>query len=305
MHPSIAVITLRLLTTMLLAGGVLSACSRQPALEADPFYGRGGHIEWLHVSEGRLKAELYATTPLSAHPILVVFLHGDLPNPTPSYQYAFAQAITQGIDSPAIPERARAQLAALPQLQDVMAAGFLRPGYTDNQGDRSDGDMGNAAGDNYTPEVVDAIALAVTRLKTKYAPRRVVLVGHSGGAAIAAGVLSRRPEVANAALLIACGCDPDAGRARMRLTRPNPMWKGATRSLQPIELAASVQKDIVVRLISGTNDDVALPEYSTRYAAALQGRGVDARVTLVPGAGHNIVFSPAVFAELIELLHGM
>ena len=77
--------------------------------------------------------------------MLLVVLHGDLPDPTPSYQYAFAQLVTQGVNGPALPEPVRGRLADWKPLQDVVAVGLLRPGYTDNAGDRSDGDMGNAA----------------------------------------------------------------------------------------------------------------------------------------------------------------
>jgi hypothetical protein len=70
---------------------------------ADTIFGRGGEVQWIDVPDGRLKTEVYSTTPLSARPVLVIVLHGDLFNPTPSYQYAFAQAFrlraVEGIDS--------------------------------------------------------------------------------------------------------------------------------------------------------------------------------------------------------------
>ena len=73
---------------------LLAGCS-QP--EADAIFGRGGESQSIDVPQGRLKAEIYTTTHLSARPTLVVVLHGDLFNPTPSYQYAFAQALTPRI----------------------------------------------------------------------------------------------------------------------------------------------------------------------------------------------------------------
>jgi pimeloyl-ACP methyl ester carboxylesterase len=69
----------------------------------------------------------------------------------------------------------------------------LRPGYKDDTGEQSEGKRGLTTGDNYTPEVVDAVASATDQLRTRFHPARTVLVGHSGGAAIAANVLGRWP----------------------------------------------------------------------------------------------------------------
>jgi predicted esterase len=286
-----------------ICGCLLAACTRQPPSVPDSVYGRGGQTQWLRVPQGRLKSEVYSSSTLSAHPTLVVVLHGDLPNPTPSYQYGFAQLITQGSDAPGMPEAMRSRLGISMPAEDTIAVGILRPGYTDNAGDRSDGDMGNAADDNFTPEVTDAIAIAVNSLKAKYAAHRVVLVGHSGGGAIVANVLGRHPELADGALLVACGCDPEASRARMRKTRGSPIWKGSTQSLQPMELVPGVRTNVTVRLIVGQEDLIAPPEDSLRYAKLLKNRGVDATVTVVPSFGHNILFAPAVVADLATLLH--
>ena len=279
-----------------------SACNRQ-RMDPDPVDGRGGQTLWIKIPEGRLKSEVYHTATLSAHPVLVVVLHGDLPNPTPSYQYAFAQIVTQGAAAATMPEGVRTRIGNPPQAEDTVAVGILRPGYADNAGDRSDGDMGNAADDNYTPEVTDAIAIAVSSLKQKFGARRVILVGHSGGAAIAANILGRHPDVADAALLVACACDPERSRARTRKIRASPIWKGPTRSLQPLDLAPHVRANVVVRLIVGGEDRNALPEYSLRYAAVLKQHGVDAGVRVLPSLGHNILLTPSVFTELAELLH--
>lgn len=177
------------------------------------------------------------------------------------------------------------------------------PGYTDNSGDRSDGVRGNAADDNYTPEVVDAIAAAVDDLKRRFRPRRVVLVGHSGGAAIEADLLGRHPATADAALFVACGCDPNAARAYMRTVRKSRIWRGPTRSLQPLELAPHVRRDVIVRLVVGQNDHTGNPQYSVRYAEALKRRGIDAQVTIVPSLGHNILLTEAVLDALVQLLN--
>ena len=56
-------------------------------------------------------------------------------------------------------------------------------------------------------KVVDAIATLVRVLKGQSQARRIVLVGHSRGATIAANILGRNPGLVEVALLIACACD--------------------------------------------------------------------------------------------------
>jgi pimeloyl-ACP methyl ester carboxylesterase len=254
------------------AAGAVSCRSQSRWTEDD-----GGVTHWIDVAGGRLKTRVYTGTSLSTSVVLVIVLHGDLPEPPPSYQYEFAKV-----------------LATASGNGDLVAAGVLRPGYRDPTGDRSSGDMGRAVADNYTPEVVDAVAVAVRDLSTAHHPRAVILVGHSGGAAIVANVLGRHPGIVAGAVLVGCGCDPAAWRARRRMETGNPMFDGPSRSLQPLSLARDVASGTIVRLVVGQNDDVAPPAYSEAYATALRGRGIDVSVDVVPGLGHNILFAPRV-----------
>ena len=85
---------------LVLCSVLLAGCT---APAADSIFGRGGEVQWINVAQGRLKTQVYSTTPLSARPTLVIAVHGDIFDPTPSYQYAFAQALIQGFDAPAMP----------------------------------------------------------------------------------------------------------------------------------------------------------------------------------------------------------
>lgn len=91
---------------------------------------------------------------------LVVVLHGDAVS-TPSYQYEFARV-------------------AASQIDNVIIAAPLRPGYCDDTGDCSSGKRGLTTGDNYTEGVVDAVAQAVEQLRGRYHAAKVVLVGPLG-----------------------------------------------------------------------------------------------------------------------------
>jgi pimeloyl-ACP methyl ester carboxylesterase len=244
----------------------------------------GGTTRWVDVAGGRLKTRVYTGASLSKSPVLVLVLHGDLPEPPPSYQYEFAKIVAS-------------------TTTDVLAAGVLRPGYSDPAGDRSSGDMGRAIADNYTPEVVDAVASVARELSSVYHADPIVLVAHSGGAAVAADLLGRHPGLARGAVLVGCGCDPTAWRKKRRTETGNPMFDGPTRSLQPLNLASEVAPGTVVRLVVGKNDDVVPPAQSHAYATALRGRGIDVSVDVIPGLGHNILFDPRVLDAVANVLH--
>jgi pimeloyl-ACP methyl ester carboxylesterase len=267
---------------MVIAAAAASCRSPQSQWNEDD----GGVTRWIDVSGGQLKTRVYTGTSVSESPVLVLVLHGDLPEPPPSYQYEFAKLL----------------ISRTGNAVDVIAAGVLRPGYSDPTGDRSSGDMGRAIADNYTPEVVDAVAAAARELSRAHAAGTTVLVGHSGGGAIAADLLGRHPGLARGAVLVGCGCDPAAWRKRRLAETGNPMFDGPTRSLHPLDLARDVAPGTVVRLVVGENDDVAPAAYSHAYAAALRERGIDAAVDVVPGLGHNILFAPRVIDAITDVL---
>jgi pimeloyl-ACP methyl ester carboxylesterase len=122
---------------------------------------------WLDVRNGRIGGRVYITSDLADDPALVVVLHGDLLPSSYSYHYRFAEAVAA-------------------QASNVVVVGLLRPGYSDERGNRSDGDMLNQTGDNYTAEVAEAVASATKQLKARYRSGATILIGHSGGAAITA-----------------------------------------------------------------------------------------------------------------------
>jgi predicted esterase len=303
--------TVRILALALLAG----ACGPDTSEQI------GGETQWIDVGGGRLKAQVFKHADVVDRPTLVLVLHGDLPDPPPDYQYIFARMLTLGSEPeawaalrPLFPadwtdEQIAARRSAVTDAlgaewspEKIVAAGILRPGYADSSGDRSSGDMGMAVADNYTAQVVDAVAIAARELAAMHDASAVVLVGHSGGGAIAANVLGRPPDVADGALLVGCGCDPEAWRARMRVQQPSRIWDEPNESLMPLSLVDGVATGTRVRLLVGEQDDVALPQDSRRFAAALEASGIDAELTVAPGLGHNILMTPNAFRELDALV---
>jgi len=258
-----------------------SVSSQAPASPA-------GETWWVTANGLRLKTNISRNAQLSARPILVVVLHGDLLGvqavPPSTYHYVFAARAAAKID-------------------DAVAVALLRPGYRDHTGERSDGEQGLTTGDNYTPEVVDAVAQAIDQLKAKINPARTVLAGHSGGAAITADVLGRWPSQVDAAFLVACPCDLPAWRKHMQqMQNNNPIWSAPVKSLSPLDLAAKVLPSARVRLLVGADDPVTPRELSERYAEALRAHGVDVTVAILPGLGHDLLLEPIALDSLRNLV---
>jgi pimeloyl-ACP methyl ester carboxylesterase len=123
-----------------------------------------------------------------------------------------------------------------------------------------------------------------------------VLVGFSGGGAIAAIMLGRHPGIAEAGLIVACPCDIQAWRAERR----GHKW---TRSESPSDYVARVPRATRVIALVGEIDGTT-PAWLTRdYAARLAAAGVEARAEFRPGLGHLGIFKPDIVAPLLaELL---
>src|SRR5262249_24774877 len=151
-------------------------------------------------------------------------------------------------------------------------------GYTDDSGNRSSGVSGRWVGDNYTIQVVDAIAAAIDTLRHTLHPGHVILVGHSGGAAITADLIGRHPRLVDAAVLVSCPCDLARFRHHIFDLQHQPIWWMPVRSLSPMELAGEVDPSTVVKVIVGDSDNVAPPEYSRAYAARLEQQHIPVNV---------------------------
>lgn len=240
--------------------------------------------EWVGSGAQRLKIETYRSARLSPHPTLLVVLHGDAPFTRPGYQYALARQI------------ARAN-------PDVVAVGLLRPGYTDPKGHQSAGDRGEATADNYTPEVLDALAGAITRLRAQHHARQVVVAGHSGGAALTANLLGRAPGLIDAAVLAACPCDVAQFRKHMKRRVGGAIWDAPHRSVSPEQVLDRLRPTTRVALLVGAADSVTPPALSRAYYQQLRQRGIPATLLELPGLGHELFLSGAVKREIGQLLH--
>lgn len=193
---------------------------------------------------------------------LVIYLHGDYGIGGASYMSTIASSFSK-------PNRINIAL--------------IRPGYFDDQGNFS---TGNSLGvtstqiagrlDNYTRENVDIIADAILNLKKHYKAKRVLIIGHSGGAAIAALIANYYPQLIDGVHLINCPCD---------LKQWRPDWM---QSLSPIEHFDKISKKAVVRVISGAADDVIPPELGKNFTQQLFNNQNNAKFYLGIGMKHDL-----------------
>lgn len=220
----------------------------------------------------------YNSDIYSTQPALVVVLHGDSPFESPGYQYLFAK-----------------KLASM--TENVVAVGLLRPGYSDPTNRTSAGNRGEAVGDNYDLERTAQIKQAIDALEERYQPRKVVLVGHSGGAAIAANIIGLYPGEIDHAFLVSCPCDVSQWRSDMFSLTQEAVFSGDISVLSPHMLANTVSDDTRVSLIVGSEDVVTRPYLSERYMELLKSYGVSVTMTIIQGE-HNILLTTDVLTAV-------
>ncbi len=178
----------------------------------------------------------------------------------------------------------------------------IRPGYRSPAGDSSG--WANPQDDDYTAQNIERVAQALRGLRERYRAAKVLLVGHSGGAATSALVLGRHPGVADAALLLGCPCDVPPWRAHRSSQRGrNAAW---SRSLNPLDAVATIPAGTPVIAITGAQDDNTLPKFAQHWTAAATARGLPARFEAAEGRDHNSILTwpdiPQRVAELVRAL---
>ena len=206
-----------------------------------------------------LAIETFSST--SRPDTLVVTLHGGLSRGgTADYMVRFAREVSE---------------------LGVNAVAMMHPGYT-GAGRTSSGRAARDRhrDDRFRKREIDSIASALEKLKTHHGAKRLILVGHSLGAIISGVILGRHPDLADAALLVACPCDLDRwrrshGRKRLAFAQ------------SPHRYLKKIAPDTKIVALTGSDDDNTRPSNCQDYIAKAKKRGLDAKFVLVQGAGHG------------------
>ena len=144
----------------------------------------------------------------------------------------------------------------------------------------------------YAPEVVDGMNRAVDLIEQRSGASRVVLVGYSGGGAVAALVAARRHDVA---LLVTVAANLDVA-AWVHIERLRPL-KG---SLDPADFVSSLEAVPQVHFV-GSDDAVVPPSIAHAFAARFP-RDAQPRIIEVDGFDHLCCWVqrwPALIAPLL------
>lgn len=241
-------------------------------------------LHWVSTSTGCLHIYTYKSNKILSKPNLVIVIHGDAPFNKPGYQYLMAKKIAE-------------------RNSNCITIGLLRPGYTDPDGSTSDGKKGLTTGDNYTEEVINSITEAIEHFKTLYHPNKIILVGHSGGAAISADIIGLKPGLIDKAVIVSCPCNVPRWRNYMGKQQPeNPAWRDSVRSISPMDVADKISTNTEVIIISGMKDNIAPTQLSADYYNELKTNGIKSRLIKVPYQGHEILLNDSVFASLKTII---
>jgi pimeloyl-ACP methyl ester carboxylesterase len=180
---------------------------------------------------------------------LVFFIHGDQLNSKVTYFNDFASNFITS---------------------NAFIISITRPGWTNIKDHKSEGKKNISNGDNYVPKVdVDPIYRVIKKLKKKYQLNNTLVVGHSGGAAIA-GILSGRfPNLIDEAILISCPCivppwrknyfDQISKKSNSRYCSP------VFKSHSPHEYIKRIDPKLKTKIFIGNLDQNTLPVFSATY----------------------------------------
>ena len=210
---------------------------------------------------------------------LLIWLHGDISSGGPAnYHFPLAQKAAEDFAN-----------------RKVRSVALVRPGYPDGEGRSSSAAfLHGGRRDHYTRVNMEELIGAVQKLQARCKTRHTVLVGHSGGAAMAANLLGMAPGLAHGVVLVACPCDLKAWRVG------RSPWD---RSESPIQWVEKIAPATRVLALTGASDDNTSPALARSYVEALQKVGASASYEEIPGATHNSAFrSPMVFSAIERLL---
>lgn len=176
---------------------------------------------------------------------------------------------------------------------------LLRPGYHSPAGNSSG--WANPRDDDYTSVNVDRVAQALRNLRKVYQADNVILVGHSGGAAISALILGQHPDAADGALMLGCPCDVPPWREH-RNSQRGGRSEGWTHSLNPLDAVAGLRPGTPVFIATGELDDNTLAKFGKRWSDAAAAQGANAQFEAVAERDHASIQRWPLIGQRVEAL---
>lgn len=211
---------------------------------------------------------------------VIIFIHSDSPFGNPSYQYRISKNISK--------------------ITNSITVAILRPGYTDNCDDLSEGSKGLAMGDNYSYENVKAIASIISSIKKAEKSTKIVVMGHSGGAALAALLAESNPELIDQCILISCPCNLADWRTSMQELTGNTEWSKPMDGLSPIDGISKLDLNNKIHLYVGEDDPVTPAFLSTEFYNAVNKLGASVSMKIIEGADHDSILKPEHLSMILK-----
>ena len=222
-----------------------------PACASTPDY---SEIDRRFELEG-LQIQVYGDIDNLTIPTLFIFLHGE--NCDADYMKYMAKNTFE---------------------KNVLSIVVARPGCTLN-GIKSAGTHNRF--DPFTAERIDAVARATRALKERYEARKVFLIGHSGGAAVAGIILGRFPELVDGMVAVAFPAKIPELIAYHNLTIEE------YKSLSPHDFIEYIKPTSAIHIIVGSEDKTTPARISEGYVNDARERSLEVEYVILDGKGHN------------------
>jgi len=217
---------------------------------------------------------------------LVFFIHGDQIDPKITYFDNFISNFSS---------------------DEALLISITRPGWINNKNHKSEGKKNVSNGDNYIPkEDVDPIYRVIKKIKRKFNIEEVVLIGHSGGAAIIGILYGRFHNLVNEAVLISCPCIVPMWRKNFfqkLYTKTNkkiciPKFK----SKSPHEYAKQIDPKIKINIFVGESDQNTEPFYSLEYYSILKKYQKNSIVKIFSGDHVSVLKNSELIQSIAKII---
>ena len=146
-------------------------------------------------------------------------------------------------------------------------------------------------GQRFAPDVIASSASAVEQLKQRYGAQRLVLIGYSGGGAVASLVAAQRQDVEHL-ITVAGNLDHQAWTQELRLS-------ALEGSLNPADAWAQLQSLPQTHFVGG-QDRVIKPSIVQAYAARFA-PGAPLNIKVIPSFDHHCCWA-AQWPQLLQQL---
>jgi len=172
----------------------------------------------------------------------------------------------------------------------------LRPGHRLPDWSQTSG-YPTTKNDNYTGGIIAGISEVMGRLRQHYKPSKMVLLGHSGGAMISGIIAGRHPGVADAAVLVAWGCNTREWRQwRIDSKGRRGQWHD---SLSAHDFLDGIPKGMRVIAITGSDDSNTKPSFAKACTAQMKSLGLNIDMRQVDGFGHSGMFAASDVTDAV------